>query len=1020
MSTNAQKGKPCRFFAQGECRYGAGCKFSHDQGISSPASLTVKERTKTKTTRPPRSKNIQKAEGSPSPQVVGDQPPQIHVPVARRGVKRGGKPCHAWAAGSCPRGDACHFVHDPKVQEIARRREQERAEREEASRRAQAAQEEVIRTEQERIREEARQVQDEQRAVREAEHRARMAEIAREEAAMTSQCVVLGSIVTFETGLGIRGIITGFESCVVRVKNLPGDAREDEVRTLFTQQGIQVGHFHVVGTKRTPGGKLEAEVVTDAESGQTLAIGLDNIEFRDTTLTFEVGAYNSPGGMSATAAKPSTTLTISWRAPSAQYVAEFDDIPSAQRKVPVLNQQFFSGRKVRVELNTLPPGRIVRSFRPNAIKISNLPTTVTDDDVTQFTGSHLVRRLMGASSRVDTVDDVVAFLRNRMNLSHPHKLQDLTSQAPRVDGTVSAEARFASWDDAHEVQESLAGKQFPCIGNSRFWFRLPDSLQYTITIPPEQYQAQKTQWASLVGSIKDRKACNLFIHEQDRFVRIRVSGSDKRATGALKVRVESLMTGEKVAGWHRSLGFSRNAFVRSVFIESGAYLRADWRRQALKLYGEPVAVEQAREMIKAELERLASTEWSTVLKRESVGFFVRRGIPELKETFGEDSVRFDIASRRVTITGGDEPRHAFDRLIHESLNSVLASQAHSSTDKTCPICYDDVSTPFELGCGHIYCTACLRHFLVSAVDSTNFPLTCMGDEAKCGVPIAIPTIQKFLPPASFNRLVEVVFNAHVATHPRDFKYCKTPDCNQIYRSANPTVARALQCPSCFSTVCASCHEDAHQDMSCAEYKARSDPAEQERLNDQWIAEQGGRVKKCPQCQVLIEKLEGCNHMSCKCGAHICWRCMGIFTRNTIYPHMHEVHGGIHDAGPIFELRVDLAEQRELLRQAARLREQRQRANLAPNPRPAFALWGNEPVYPREIWRDAEEREREMRILRAQRQQERVERERREERQRDLRRQWLAQQDRERQERERQERERRERQQQENRGWCTVM
>ncbi|KAF8839583.1 hypothetical protein BDN67DRAFT_1012176 [Paxillus ammoniavirescens] len=37
----------------------------------------------------------------------------------------------------------------------------------------------------------------------------------------------------------------------------------------------------------------------------------------------------------------------------------------------------------------------------------------------------------------------------------------------------------------------------------------------------------------------------------------------------------------------------------------------------------------------------------------------------------------------------------------------------------------------------------------------------------------------------------------------------------------------------------------------------------DRLNDEWIASQGGRVKKCPQCSVPIEKTYGCNHMTCR-------------------------------------------------------------------------------------------------------------------------------------------------------------
>lgn len=112
-------------------------------------------------------------------------------------------------------------------------------------------------------------------------------------------------------------------------------------------------------------------------------------------------------------------------------------------------------------------------------------------------------------------------------------------------------------------------------------------------------------------------------------------------------------------------------------------------------------------------------------------------------------------------------------------------------------------------------------------------------------------------------------------------------------------------------------------MTCAERKLNNDPEEQERLNDE-LATQSG-FKKCPQCTVWIEKTEGCNHMECKCGAHICWVCMGIFDAGSVYQHMNTAHGGIYEANgnraaPLFQ-QADFAEQQEALRLAALRRAQ---------------------------------------------------------------------------------------------------
>lgn len=55
----------------------------------------------------------------------------------------------------------------------------------------------------------------------------------------------------------------------------------------------------------------------------------------------------------------------------------------------------------------------------------------------------------------------------------------------------------------------------------------------------------------------------------------------------------------------------------------------------------------------------------------------------------------------------------------------------------------------------------------------------------------------------------------------------------------------------------------------------------------------------------------------RCGAHLCWRCLGVFTADTIYPHMREAHGGL--GGEYGEDPEELAEQEEILREAAEAR-----------------------------------------------------------------------------------------------------
>ena len=772
-----------------------------------------------------------------------------------------------------------------------------------------------------------------------AQQEARRVEIAKEEAARTFQHVVLDfTLVTFGAGLAIQNILTGFDSCRIRIKNIPLDATYNEVCALFTQQGTDAGQFHVIGMKIL-NGKQEADVICHQDL-KVMAIGLDGIDFRQERLQFEVCQNGSAGGMRASAGSHCDVLTISWRAPSVGFVATYLDVTQAEAKVRELDRKICACRRVKVEMNRPPVGQIIRHFSANAITIRGLPPSVTDAVVAEFSGSTVLRRLKPIDYDAVRAPEYLRLQVEAVAQGWLELFESVDTDA--IAGVSSARAHFNSWNQAKKVYNSLDKQRFWFIGNNSFWLHLPDPLQYTIAIPARQYRAQKKMWDLFQGDIKDKEGCHLSVNARDKVYIIRIGGDDKKAVGSLKVRVENLAVGQKLERWHGALGAGAGGqrFLDSVFDTTGAYIRSDRRVRAATAYGEPRNIDTARIMVETEIDRLESLEQTVFLKRQSVGFFVRRGLAALEEDLGKENVTLDLSSSpcKITIRGGEMARHALSRLIDESLDHIKIEN-ETGLDSNCPICYDEISSPVQLACGHSYCTACIRHFLTTASDTKIFPLCCMGDENDCRTPIPIPVLQRFLPPQQFKHLLQTVFIAHIEHFPQEFKYCTTPDCSQVYRCDRSGISLVLHCPSCLSAVCSSCHEEAHEGMSCAERKLQNDPGEQERLNDQLAMESG--FKRCPKCAVWIDKIDGCNHMSCKCGAHICWVCMQVFTQDTIYPHMSAAHGGFNggvDAQNHAGIRRELHEEEideddqyvlqvELLRQAGQLRERRGQEQL---------------------------------------------------------------------------------------------
>ncbi|PMD13445.1 hypothetical protein NA56DRAFT_665552 [Hyaloscypha hepaticicola] len=60
---------------------------------------------------------------------------------------------------------------------------------------------------------------------------------------------------------------------------------------------------------------------------------------------------------------------------------------------------------------------------------------------------------------------------------------------------------------------------------------------------------------------------------------------------------------------------------------------------------------------------------------------------------------------------------------------------------------------------------------------------------------------------------------------------------------------------------------------------------------------GQKIKKCPGCATMTEKISGCDHITCTvpgCGAHWCFFCGEQFEEGAIYGHMSTEHGGYYN------------------------------------------------------------------------------------------------------------------------------
>ncbi|CAG9333288.1 unnamed protein product [Blepharisma stoltei] len=186
----------------------------------------------------------------------------------------------------------------------------------------------------------------------------------------------------------------------------------------------------------------------------------------------------------------------------------------------------------------------------------------------------------------------------------------------------------------------------------------------------------------------------------------------------------------------------------------------------------------------------------------------------------------------------------------------------------CSICYNDTDLEWSHPeCGsHSFCKNCIFEYLKVKINESKVEnITCPGDGCKkvfteemIGIIVGEELFQKY---KKFKWRLELLKDPSV-------KWCQTPNCEGFMRGSNDNPH--LVCPVCGLNVCFKCGNIWHGKKNC------------EKIIDEAyeIWAKGKEIQLCPKCRRKIEKVDGCNHMTCAvCGYQWCWLCRGAYKRN---------------------------------------------------------------------------------------------------------------------------------------------
>lgn len=633
-------------------------------------------------------------------------------------------------------------------------------------------------------------------------------------AARTTDRVIFDNTkVVFGAGCEINQVTTALESFRVLISNLPGPTTKEALEDFLTRAGFnrEVLYILVLRTSADRETQEASVVFYDAEHAKAVVEALNKKKYSGKVLKFELAPTVAAGQMDYWTYNRSSYLEITFNAPSKKVQAIYPTVEDAVAKVRALNGRECSGRTVRVTLARPPkPHEAPCTYIKNSIIISNVAIDTPDSEILRFAEPFSMKMFDHRRLKVVTA---LQELKDHMRTVGRLKPSDFSVVQDFQKGTIFVQGRFNTWEQADRVWQSLQESPLDFLAHAKIFLAFPH--QYSLHIPLKHYDAQKEIYDKLESQYGRDRTAHIVVIRYKTVCLIQVVGTDKKAVGALKLKVETIARGEVVEVWDRFfLDRQGEAFFGRLLRKFGAYVCPDETKQVLKVYGSETAINHAHREIAKQMETLATLDHQATIDDHCVGFFVDRGMRILGDMFGEGNIWLQTMSKPyfVSVRGGYDAEHALQGLVDEALKKPLRPPGLDRS-QTCPLCFGEPTHSFPLGCRHVYCTGCLGRMLISATDGRNIPICCVGDEGRCKTPIPLPVIERFISPARLTKMLENTFRVYLEQRPDEYRFCPTPDCTQIYRvsTEGPVV---IQCPGCLTETCSHCHKSPHCELTC--------------------------------------------------------------------------------------------------------------------------------------------------------------------------------------------------------------
>ena len=195
---------------------------------------------------------------------------------------------------------------------------------------------------------------------------------------------------------------------------------------------------------------------------------------------------------------------------------------------------------------------------------------------------------------------------------------------------------------------------------------------------------------------------------------------------------------------------------------------------------------------------------------------------------------------------------------------------------TCFLCVEEfdqneITNP-ELECKNHIHGKCFVNYIEEELNNRRFPIRCpicpKNQRHEINTKIILDCLLIHDKDNLALKLETISLNHLAENNSEEVSYCPTAGCNYLcYFDKNEF---HLNCPLCKKSYCLKCKVEWHMGMTCEEYQREKKNDENDEKFNEYV--RGNNFKQCPRCKRWVEKIDGCNHISCPCGARFCYNC----------------------------------------------------------------------------------------------------------------------------------------------------